>query len=406
MRATTMREWSPPLAPRQSLVLLSVVLLLASCSGGPEGGWAQIGPGVISPVVGTATPVPQSRPGRPKVEVVADGLETPWAMAFAPDGRLFVTERPGRIRVIAGGRLTPEPVAQLSVAQTSEGGLMGLALDPNFAQNGHLYVMYTYREGGRVLNRVSRLTDRNSRAGDEKVLLEGIPGAANHNGGRVKFGPDGKLYATAGEAGQPPLAQELGSLGGKILRVNPDGSIPADNPFPNSPVYSLGHRNPQGLAWHPETGVLYGIEHGPSGDRGACCHDEVNVIRAGSNYGWPVVFGQADDARFVPPLIESGANTTWAPAGGTFYWNGPLREWHGNLFFTTLRGEHLHRVTLRPPDYQRVEKDEPLYRSEYGRLRDAVQGPDGALYLTTSNRDGRGRPRPGDDKILRIVASD
>lgn len=354
----------------------------------------------------TAAPSPtiQTRTGNPKVEVVAEGLEVPWAIAFAPDGRVFVTERPGRIRVIANGRLTPEPVAQLTVNHQSEGGLMGIALDPSFAQNGYLYVMYTYRDGGRVLNKVARLTERNGRAGDDKTLIEGIPGAGNHNGGRVKFGPDGKLYVTAGEAGQPPLAQDMGSLGGKVLRLNPDGSVPADNPFPGSPIYSLGHRNPQGLAWHPDTGALFVIEHGPSGDRGACCHDEVNIVRAGGNYGWPTVFGYSDDRRYLAPVLESGARDTWAPGGGAFYRGGGIQDWQGNLFFGALRGEHLHRVILRGPGYEELERHEALYQGEYGRVRDVVMGPDGALYLTTSNRDGRGRPRAGDDKVLRIVA--
>ena len=336
-----------------------------------------------------------------RVEVVATGLEVPWALAFAPDGRIFVTERPGRIRVIENGQLRPEPVAVLPVAATGEGGLMGLALDPNFAQNGYLYVMYTYRAEGALRNRISRLTLWGNTAGEETILIDGIPGAGIHDGGRLAFGPDGKLYATTGDAAQRELAQRLDSLAGKILRLNPDGSIPADNPFPGSYVYSYGHRNPQGLAWHPTTGQLYSTEHGPSGEMGLCCLDELNLIRPGGNYGWPRVTDAPGDPRFVDPILHSGQDT-WAPAGMAFVTGERLAPWKGHLFFGALRGQHLHHVVLSP-DGKAVIFHEELFRGEFGRIRDVVMGPDGALYFTTSNRDGRGRPMPDDDRILRIV---
>jgi len=338
-----------------------------------------------------------------RIEVVAQGLQVPWAIDFAPDGRIFLTERPGRIRVIREGELHPEPWAQLPVAHEGEGGLLGLALDPNFAQNGFVYVYYTYREGNRLWNRVVRLTEREGRGADPFVLLDRIPGSVIHDGGRIKFGPDGKLYITTGDANAPSSAQEVTSLAGKILRLNPDGSIPADNPFPNSPVWSYGHRNPQGLAWHPITGALFSTEHGPSGLPPNCCHDEVNVIEPGRNYGWPRVFGIARDPQFVDPILESGLDT-WAPSGATFYSTDRLpEEWRGRLFFAALRGQHLQRVTLRAPDFRSVERAEKLFVGDFGRLRDVVQGPDGFLYVTTSNRDGRGLPRAGDDRVLRIV---
>jgi glucose/arabinose dehydrogenase len=238
---------------------------------------------------------------------------------------------------------------------------------------------------GQRVNRLSRLTLRDGRAGDESVLLDDMPGAWNHDGCRVKFGPDGKLYATMGDAADPPLAQRPDSPAGKILRLEADGAIPADNPFSGSPVWSLGHRNPQGLAWDA-AGRLYASEHGPS------AHDEINRIEPGRNYGWPEVFGSATDARFVAPLLESGTDT-WAPAGMAFL--------GGHLYVTGLRGQRLLRVTLGPDGAVRTVA--PMFSGSYGRLRDAVAGPDGALYLATSNRDGRGQPRPDDDRVLRVV---
>lgn len=335
--------------------------------------------------------------------MVASGLQVPWALAFAPDGRLFVTERPGRIRVIVDGQLRPEPVAELPVAAVGEGGLMGLTLDPNFEQNGYLYVMYTYQAGSDLRNRISRLTLQGDRAGDEVVLLDGILGASIHDGGRLKFGPDGKLYATTGDAAQRDLAQRLDTLVGKILRLNPDGSIPEDNPFPVSPVYSFGHRNPQGLAFQPGTGRLFSTEHGPTGEMGLCCRDEVNLILPGANYGWPIVTTAPGDPRFVDPVLHSGSDDTWAPAGAAFYDGDPLAPWQGNLFFGALRGQHLHRLVLGGPELRQVVTEERLFEGEFGRIRDVVLAPDGYLYFTTSNQDGRGLPAPDDDRILRIV---
>lgn len=323
--------------------------------------------------------------GEPPVDIVARGLDVPWALAFAPDGGLLVTERPGRIRLVKNGRLESEPIVTLRVAAVGEGGLMGLALDPAFAETGHLYTCYTAENGGRLVNRLVRLTLRGERAGDERVLIDDMPGARIHDGCRVKFGPDGRLYITMGDAAEPGLAQRLDSLAGKILRLNRDGTVPDDNPFPGSPVFSLGHRNPQGLAWHP-SGRLYAAEHGPSG------HDEINHILAGRNYGWPEVHGQGGDSRYVEPLLESKLDT-WAPSGIAFL--------GGDLFVAGLRGQRLLRVALAP-DLRTVVRVVTFLNRTHGRLRDVVVGPDGALYVTTSNRDGRGWPRPNDDRILRV----
>ena len=239
----------------------------------------------------TACGLPQEQlAGTPpdlKIEVLIRGLDTPWAVDFAPDGRIFITERLGRIRVVEGGRLLPEPWMTLEVQAVGEAGLMGLALDPQFAQNRFVYVAYTYRaSNGRLQNRLVRLReDQKSGKGSlDKVLIDNVAGANNHDGGRVKFGPDGKIYWTMGDAQTTRFAQDLRSLNGKILRINADGTTPTDNPFANSYVYSYGHRNPQGLAWQFKTQRLYSTEHGPSGFQG-CCRDELNYIEPGKNYG-------------------------------------------------------------------------------------------------------------------------
>lgn len=322
-----------------------------------------------------------------RVVVVARNLEIPWALDIAPDGRLFFTERPGRIQVLEPGASTPKLLGTMPVAHEGEGGLLGLALDEHFSDNGVLFVYYTYRDGKRLWNRVVRLTEKDGRLVGEKILLDRIPGAAIHNGGRIKVGPDGRLYITTGDAANRSLSQDLKSLAGKVLRINPDGSIPQDNPFPGSPVYSYGHRNPQGIAWHPKTKALFITEHGPIG------HDEINVIHPGKNYGWPSISGWGGSPTFVDPIHES-EDRTWAPAGAAFY--------RGDLLFATLRGAHLHRLVLTP-NPPRVQSEEHLFQAIYGRLRDVIQGPDGFLYVATSNRDGRGGPAPDDDRILRLV---
>jgi glucose/arabinose dehydrogenase len=279
--------------------------------------------------------------------------------------------------------------------------LLGLALDPRFAQNFFVYVATTYRNAaGKMQNRLVRLReDAKSGKGQlDKVLIDNVAGANNHDGGRVKFGPDGKLYWSMGDAQESRLAQNLSSLNGKILRLNSDGSIPKDNPFPNSYVYSYGHRNPQGLAWQPQTGRLYATEHGPSGFQG-CCRDEVNIIEPGKNYGWPEVRGDETREGMVPPVIHAGTSETWAPAGASFATRGP---WAGSLLFTGLRGQTLYLLPLDSNDPRKAGQVERHFHRRFGRLRDVVEGPDGNLYLLTSNRDGRGSPIEDDDRVIRI----
>ena len=342
------------------------------------------------------TQSPEKSPATVKAEVVVEGLDVPWGMAFTPDGRILITERAGRIQVVKDGALLAIPFATLDVASVSESGLMGIALHPEFEGNGHVFVCYTYRDGGRLINRVARLTDVGGEGVDHRTVLDGIPGARNHDGCGLGFGPDGKLYVTMGDAQEADNAQDLGSLSGKVLRLNPDGGIPEDNPFPGSPVYTYGHRNPQGLDWHPRTGELFITEHGPRSD------DEINILESGGNYGWPRTLGTGGDLQYVDPILSF--TPTLALSGGAFYTGDTLPEgWRGNFFFAALRSTHLHRVVLRAPDYRTVESHERLFQGEYGRLRAVAMSPDGHLYFTTSNRDGRGSPRRGDDKLLRLV---
>ncbi|MFN3973990.1 MAG: PQQ-dependent sugar dehydrogenase [Dehalococcoidia bacterium] len=328
------------------------------------------------------------------------GLEVPWGLAFAPDGRLFLTERPGRVRVIGGGRLSEAPWAVLPVAAVGEGGLLGIALDPQFPQEPFVYLCYTYRlADGTLANRIVRLREVDGRGVNEEVVVDGIPGADIHDGCRLKFGPDGMLWATTGDARRPELAQDTASLAGKVLRMYRDGSPPPDNPFSGSLVYTLGHRNPQGLAFHPQTGQAWITEHGPVGN------DEVNRLTAGGNYGWPLVQGDAGNPRYRDPLAVYTPSI--APAGATFVTSPRYSQWQGDLLFVTLGfgggQSHLRRLDLDSEGH--LLGQEVFLQGELGRLRDIVEGPDGYLYITTSNRDGRGTPRPGDDKVVRLVSA-
>jgi glucose/arabinose dehydrogenase len=303
---------------------------------------------------------------------------------------------------VVNGQLRTQPALTLPVAAVGEGGLLGLALHPDFSRTGWVYLYYTYQTD-QLWNRVVRYRLADDQLVEPQVILDRIPGASIHDGGRIAFGPDGKLYVTTGDARDPEAAQDLASLAGKILRLEPDGSLPPDNPFPGSPVWTYGHRNPQGLAWTND-GRLYATEHGPTGDLGLAAHDEVNLIEPGKNYGWPFVV--ADLVRrplpdAVPPVAQSG-QTTWAPSGATFVRAGSIPQWQGNLLFAGLRSQALWRLVLTPDGRSAVQL-EALYQGEFGRLRTVVEGPDGAIYLLTSNRDGRGNPRAGDDRLVRIA---
>ncbi|MEE8328943.1 MAG: PQQ-dependent sugar dehydrogenase [Thermodesulfovibrionia bacterium] len=342
-----------------------------------------------------------------KVEAWINNLEIPWALIFLPDGRALVSERPGKIRLIKNGKLQAKPYSLIDAVHIGEAGLMGLALHPDFSKKPYVYAMHTYRKKGKLLNRVIRLKDKENRGIFDRVIIDNIPGGRFHNGGRIAFGPDGMLYITTGEIYKSELAQDLKSIGGKILRIDPEGHQPDDNPFNGSPVYSYGHRNPQGISWHPDTGSLFASEHGPSGELGRFAHDEINVIIKGGNYGWPKVIGAPGLKPFIDPIVV-WKNTT-PPSGITFYSGTLLKHLKGNLFVATLKSQSLVRIKLVKTDKGYLLKNIEKWFSngdgegKFGRIRDVVEGPDGALYFMTNNRDGRGNPGPGDDKIYRII---
>ena len=342
---------------------------------------------------------------RVKVEVWIDNLEIPWSLVFLPTGKALVSERPGRIRLIKDGLLQEKVYASIDVEHTGEGGLLGLAVHPEYPKAPYIYAMHTYRSKGALYNRVIRLKDEGSAGQVDKIIIDAIPGGANHDGGRIAFGPDGMLYIATGETFRARLAQDINSFAGKILRVTPEGDIPPDNPFSNSPVYSLGHRNPQGIAWRPDTGTLYESEHGPSGEFGKFANDEINIIEKGGNYGWPDAIGAPGLKGTVDPIVVWKKTTP--PSGMTFYRGALLPHLKGDLFVATLRSEALIRIKFDRDDRRPVKIERWFAfdheKGKYGRLRDVVTGPDGALYFLSNNRDGRGEPREGDDKIYRIL---
>jgi glucose/arabinose dehydrogenase len=325
-----------------------------------------------------------------RAQTVATGMVVPWEIAFMPNGSAFVTERPGRVRLLdRRGHLVRRPVARIRVTNQGEGGLLGLALDPAFAHNRLVYLYFT--SGASMELERRRWTGR--RLVRERSLVAGIRAGDVHDSGRIEFGPDRRLYISTGDAGEPMLAQDPNSLNGKFLAMTPHqyrgvGGRPS--------VVSMGNRNAQGFDWQPGTGSLISTEHGPTGFDGPECCDEINDIRQGGNYGWPLVIGSGHPG-FVDPLKVYQAPI--APSGATFITH-PGSRWTGNFIFACLRGQELRRLVFRG---SQIVHDEQLFVGRYGRLRDVVEGPRGALYVLTSNRDGRGRPRPGDDKILRIV---
>jgi len=331
------------------------------------------------------TPIPdEPTPTSELISTAVQNLQTPWEIRFLPDGRLLITERPGTLVLIDADS---EPIPIADVREQGESGLLGLALHPEFDQNRLLYIYLTYQGAGSLLNRVERYQFDGRVLSDRLVIIDQIPGAANHDGGRIEFGPDGLLYITTGDAGYGANAQDINSLAGKILRLHDDGTFPADNPFGNA-VYSYGHRNPQGLAWD-EQGQLWSTEHGPSGFGSG--YDELNLIEIGGNYGWPDIQGDQTREGMISPRLHSGGNETWAP--------GDLEIVDGVAYFTGLRGSTLYSVPLNDIRPETLERH---FASEYGRLRALRLGPDGLLYVGTSNRDGRGSIREGDDKIFRI----
>jgi glucose/arabinose dehydrogenase len=323
----------------------------------------------------------------PRLSVVSKNLQIPWSLVFLPSGEILFTERAGRVRIIdKDGETLADPVAIISaVKHIGEGGLLGITIDPEFSSNNFIYLYYTYSENnGDTLNRVSRFVFNGRSLENEKIIVNTIPGASNHNGGRVKFGPDKFLYITTGDAQQPSLAQNINSLAGKILRVTKEGQVVPGNPF-NNPVYSYGHRNVQGIAWD-DMNRLWATEHGRSGV--ASGFDELNLIEDGKNYGWPEIQGGETREGMVTPVVNSGAITTWAPSGAAYL--------DGSVYFSGLRGTGLYQYNIAAKELTKH------LDGEIGRIRAVVLGSDNMLYLTTSNRDGRGVAISDDDRIIRV----
>lgn len=342
----------------------------------------------------------QTEPVELSYETVAEGLMVPWDIVFTSEDRILVTERLGRIRAIVNGRLQEQPLITFpEVSSRGEEGLMGLALDPEYGSNKYLYACYAYPTEVGYRDRVVRLIDNGDQITVDQTIIENIPAATFHAGCAIAFGPDDKLYITTGDAGQRQLAQRRDSLAGKILRLNPDGTIPRDNPFPNSPVWSLGHRNPQGIDWYPGTDVLYESEHGPSVFDGPAGGDEINIIRKGENYGWPVVHHQESQSGMINPALVF--TPAIAPASGSFYSGTAIPQYSDNFMVGMLQGEGILFVKPNPQDPTQIQSYEQL-KLEYGRVRAVVGGPDEAIYFSTSNQDGRGDLQSGDDKIVRI----
>lgn len=340
-----------------------------------------------------------------EVDVIASGLDTPWDLVFTSPERILVTERPGQIRIVEHGTLREKPLHVFSeVIEQGEDGLMSLALDPAYPENHFLYAAVAYSDGSALWVKVMRFIDAGDTLESPFVVIDRIPAAQYHSGCRIAFGLDGKLYISTGDATDKRLAQEIGSLAGKILRINADGTIPPDNPFPGSAIWSYGHRNPQGLAWHPDNTLLYETEHGPSIIDGPAGGDEVNVIERGGNYGWPIVSHEKNREGMIAPILTY--TPAEAPSSLMIYSGRVFPEWRGDLFFGALKGEGLMRIRLDANDPKKVASYGKLREVSLGRIRAVVEGPDGNIYFTTSNRDGRGNPAPLDDRIFRIRAQD
>jgi glucose/arabinose dehydrogenase len=356
-------------------VMLAAVMTLAACTSPSEAEDVATTP---APPTSSSLASPPSahEPGGTRVTRTT-GLQAPWSVVFVAGTPLIGERNSARILELDQDGSTREVGVIEGVAAQGESGLLGLAVD----ERSRLYVYSTGRDGNRI-QRYELLGSRGSFSLDEPVtLVDGLPSASYHDGGRLGFGPDGMLYATVGDAGARDSAQDLESLGGKILRVTADGDVPADNPFPGSPVYSYGHRNPQGLAWD-DAGTMYASEFGQD------TWDELNVITAGGNYGWPAVEGRAGQNGYVDP-VQQWTPDVASPSGMTYV--------DGWLYLANLRGQELRAVPISDPSSS-VE----LFAGTYGRLRDVTVDPDGELWFLSSNTDGRGTPSSQDDQLLRL----
>ncbi len=336
--------------------------------------------------------------GEDEVSVVATGLDTVWEIAFAPDGTLFFTERAGRVLTLAPGADEPTLWARVPAEEHAEAGLMGMALDPGFPDEPFIYLCYTREDpaGGGAENVVARYRTTDGQGSLDQVLLDGMDAASLHDGCRLTWDPEGGLLVTMGDATERSTAQDPSSRNGKVLRMHADGRpAGAGGQGWDPAVYTIGHRNPQGMAIHPDTGEVWITEHGPEN------HDEVNRIQAGLNYGWPEARGPSDGGgAYEPAVWSSGPGGTVAPAGAAFI-DAPGSPLHGAFVFATLKAAQLHLFeTLDAPPW--IGEEHVLFEGDFGRLRAVSWGPDDALYVGTSNQDGRGTPGPQDDRILRV----
>lgn len=323
----------------------------------------------------------QERKETKGIETVAQGLDTPWSIARSDDV-FYLSERPGKIIKIDGNKKTEQQVdLDKEVSTAAEAGLLGFVLAPDFKDSKEAYAYYTYEDNGQF-NRIVKLKLENDTWKEDEVLIDKIPSGQYHHGGRLKIGLDDKLYATTGDASDEQNAQDKDTLGGKILRINLDGSKPKDNPISNSYVYSYGHRNPQGIVWTPD-GQMYASEHGYQ------ANDEINEIKEGQNYGWPVIEGNEENDNMETPIFTSGSDDTWAPSGIAFK--------DGIIYSAALRGEGIMKFD--------VEKDEmKKVATKYGRIRDVYIVNDD-LYFVSNNTDGRGNPSQNDDKMYKVSLS-
>ena len=322
------------------------------------------------------------------VEIVATNLEKPWAITFA-DERIFVSEKSGKIQIITSSGLLETPLITLRTPEIFGGGLLGITTHPNFENNHFLYAYYTYEENEKLWNKIIRITEEENKAIEVITILDRIPGSAFSNGGVIKFGPDGKLYVGTGSISDTSKeSQNLDSLAGKILRLNDDGTIPSDNPFGDSYIFSYGHRNPTGFAWNVQ-GIMYATESGPTKN------DEINLISAGSNYGWPEVQCYNENKNFVNPLkcFDPGLEP-----GGIIFYSGDKLNVGNNMIMASQKATNLFKVEINDNG---INLERML--SGVGRIRDVAQGPDGYVYILTTNTDGKAFPAPDDDKLLRIL---
>ncbi len=348
-----------------------------------------------------------------RVETAANNLEVVWSIVFAPDGRMFFTERPGRVRVFENGKMRDKPFFTVSdIEPSGESGLMGMTLHPNFAENHFVYLAYAYRDADGEQNvRVARYRETGETLVEPKTIIEAIPASRYHSGTCLKFGPDGKLYITTGDATKQSRAQKLDSINGKTLRLNDDGTIPNDNPFvgrkdARNEIWTYGHRNAQGMDWQPGTNLMFQTEHGPSIIDGVSLFkrtggDEVNIVEKGKNYGWAKISHNMTRKGMETPIIEYSPAV--APASGVFYRGDLFPALKGNFLFGTLKGEAIMRLVM---DGRRIVSQDKLFLKEYGRIREVAEAPDGSIYFSTSNRDGRGDPTEADDRILRVVPAE